>query len=92
MIKLFVHLISPKTDPALRVTNTVFPSGPPTTCTSPALMMYISRPTSPCSRRETWAQEENLESHTFFTLKQNRQELRRRLYLLADVIPGKVDD
>lgn len=40
-------LISPNTDPALSVTSTDFPSGPPKTCTCPAWMMYISRPISP---------------------------------------------
>lgn len=50
-----LYLISPKTDPALRVTNTVFPSGPPTTCTSPAFMIYISRPTSPLDKWNTRA-------------------------------------
>ncbi len=42
-------LISPNTEPALMVTNTVCRSGPPTTWTSPCLMMYISLPISPCN-------------------------------------------
>lgn len=45
----FAHLISPNTEPAFRVTSTVVPSGPPSTCTCPAWMMYISRPISPCN-------------------------------------------
>lgn len=34
------------------VTNTVSRSGPPTTWTSPCLMMYISRPISPCNTQQ----------------------------------------
>lgn len=66
MIKVLIHLISPKTDPARRVTNTVFPSGPPTTCTSPAFMMYISRPTSPSIEKygHLWEEKKKLKTHT----------------------------
>lgn len=42
------YLISPNTHPAFSVTNTMLLSGPPTTCTAPLLMMYISLPMSPC--------------------------------------------
>lgn len=36
------------------MTSTDLPSGPPSTCTCPAWMMYISRPISPCREQGTW--------------------------------------
>lgn len=38
----------------MRVTSTDLPSGPPSTCTCPAWMMYISRPISPCREEGSW--------------------------------------
>lgn len=46
------YLISPNTEPAFSVTNTILLSGPPTTCTAPLLMMYISLPMSPCKESQ----------------------------------------
>lgn len=48
LIQMKSYLISPNTQPAFSVTNTMLLSGPPTTCTAPPLMMYISLPMSPC--------------------------------------------
>lgn len=79
--QFFADLISPNTDPAFSVTSTVLPSGPPSTCTCPAWIMYISRPISPCNRDGCGAgcPETGHPSHA------------ASRYLLADKVIGQVD-
>ena len=80
------YLISPNTQPAFSVTNTMLLSGPPTTCTAPLLMMYISFPMSPCPADRGAQQSEQIEVNGRTANNGHQRPVLHRLLCIATLL------